>query len=317
MPSEEHHQALHRQERAERPHRVAEIAHDHDVADLGRRLARHATKWNPERQPRRAAGLRREIEPRAAAVERIEPLAGVAETDALGPGREADPGPGAVVGHVDHDETIGQPRVDLDAARVDPRGEAVPDSVLDERLQQQYRDGSVARGGLDADADLKTATARSVDEALPADHKWSNDGRHAMARPRARVWWGIGILFIGMLLADPVPAQILEIDALLALQRLAAATRLDLTYQEYARQLSETKRTLDRFLQSPGGAPSAIPMALAMAYYELAGTTWRASIEKSTTGYVLLGQRLEQDHGVCPDITRLIETATASAGSAR
>ena len=130
--------------------------------------------------------------------------------------------------------------------------------------------------------------------------------------PRARVCWGIGILFIGMLLAEPVPAQIFEIDALLALQRLAAATRLDLTYQEYARQLSETKRTLDRFLQSPGGAPSAIPMALAMAYYELAGTTWRASIEKSTTGYILLGQRLEQDHGVCPDITRLIETATAS-----
>ena len=54
-------------------------------------------------------------------------------------------------------------------------------------------------------------------------------------------------------------------------------------------------------------------MALAMAYYELAGTTWRASIEKSATGYVLLGQRLEQDHGVCQEITRLIETATASA----
>ena len=115
-----------------------------------------------------------------------------------------------------------------------------------------------------------------------------------------------------MLLADPVPAQIIEIDALLALQRLAAATRLDLTYQEYARQLSETKRTLDRFLHSPGGAPSAISMALTMAYYELAGTTWRASIEKSPTAYILLGQRLEQDHGVCPDITRLIETATAN-----
>jgi hypothetical protein len=51
---------------------------------------------------------------------------------------------------------------------------------------------------------------------------------------------------------------------------------------------------------------------LAMTYYELAGTTWRASIERSTGGYVVLGQRLEQDHGVCPDITRIIEAATAS-----
>jgi hypothetical protein len=136
--------------------------------------------------------------------------------------------------------------------------------------------------------------------------------------PRALVCWGIGILLIGMVLAEPVQAQILEIDALLALKRLAAAaTRDGLTYQEYARQLPATKRAVDRFLQSPGGAPSAIPMALAMAYYELAGATWRASIERSTAGYVLLGQRLEQDHGVCPHITGLIETATAKRRSAR
>jgi hypothetical protein len=55
-------------------------------------------------------------------------------------------------------------------------------------------------------------------------------------------------------------------------------------------------------------------MALAMAYYELAGATWRASIERSTVGYVVLGQQLEQDHGACPHITGLIETATASVG---
>src|SRR6185503_12798285 len=132
---------------------------------------------------------------------------------------------------------------------------------------------------------------------------------------RASVCWGIGILLIGMLLAEHARAQILEVDALLALKRLAAATtRGGLTYQEYASQLPVTKRTVDRFLQSPGGAPSAIPMALAMAYYELAGATWRASIERSTVGYIMLGQQLEQDHGACPHITGLIETATASMG---
>ena len=132
--------------------------------------------------------------------------------------------------------------------------------------------------------------------------------------PRALVW-GIGILLIGMVLAEQARAQILEIDALLALKRLAAATtRSGLTYQEYASQLPATKRAVDRFLHSPGGAPSAIPMALAMAYYELADATWRASIERSAAGYIMLGQRLEQDHGACPDITGLIETATASVG---
>jgi hypothetical protein len=133
--------------------------------------------------------------------------------------------------------------------------------------------------------------------------------------PRALVCWGIGILLMGMLLAESVQAQVLEIDALLALKRLAAATtRGGLTHQEYAGQLPATKRAVDRFLQSPGGAASAIPMALAMAYYELAGATWRASIERSIAGYVLLGQQLEQDHGACPHITGLIETATASMG---
>ena len=57
-----------------------------------------------------------------------------------------------------------------------------------------------------------------------------------------------------------------------------------------------------------------IPMALAMAYYDLAGATWRASIERSTAGYVWLGQQLEQDHGACSHITGVIETATASMG---
>ncbi len=131
--------------------------------------------------------------------------------------------------------------------------------------------------------------------------------------PRAVVCWSI--LLIGMLLAEPVQAQILEIDALLALKRLAeATTRLGLTYEEYASHLRATRRTVDRFLQSPGGAPSVIPMALAMAYYELAGATWRASIQRSTAAYVWLGQQLEQDHGACPQISGLIETATASVG---
>jgi hypothetical protein len=133
--------------------------------------------------------------------------------------------------------------------------------------------------------------------------------------PRALAGWGIAISLIGMLLAEPVQAQIIEIDAMLALQRLAAATtRGGLTYQEYASQLPATKRTVDRFLQSPGGAASAIPMALAMAYYELAAATWRASNERSTVGYIWLGQQLEQDHGACPQISELIETATASMG---
>jgi hypothetical protein len=141
----------------------------------------------------------------------------------------------------------------------------------------------------------------------------TGDGRSRA--PSALVRWGIGILLIGMLLAEPVQAQVLEIDALLALKRLAAATtRVGQTYQEYASQLSATKQTVDRFLQSPGGAPSAIPMALAMAYYELAAATWRTSIQRSTAGYVLLGQQLEQDHGACPQISGLIETATASVG---
>jgi hypothetical protein len=55
-------------------------------------------------------------------------------------------------------------------------------------------------------------------------------------------------------------------------------------------------------------------MALAMAYYDLAGATWRASIERSTAGYVWLGQQIEQDHGTCSHITELIETATARVG---
>jgi hypothetical protein len=131
--------------------------------------------------------------------------------------------------------------------------------------------------------------------------------------PRALVC-GIGIL-IRILLPEPVQAQVLEIDALLVLKRLAVATtRLGLTYEEYAGQLRATRRTVDRFLQSPGGAPSVIPVGLAMAYYELAGATWRTSIEPSTAGYVLLGQQLEQDHGACPNITGLIEAATASVG---
>lgn len=151
---------------------------------------------------------------------------------------------------------------------------------------------------------LTRPSRRAINGLMTAVRRWR--------APRTPVCWGIGILLIGMLQAHPAPAQILEIDALLALKRLATATRLDLTYQEYASQLAETKRTVDRFLHSPGGAPSAIPMALAMAYYELAGTTWRASIERSSAGYVVLGQRREQDHGACPDITRVIETATAS-----
>jgi hypothetical protein len=126
------------------------------------------------------------------------------------------------------------------------------------------------------------------------------------------VCWGIGI---SLLLAEPAHAQIVEIDALLALKRLAAATtRVGLTYQEYTRQLPATKRTVDRFLQSPGGAASAIPLALAMAYYELAAATWRVSNERSTVGYIWLGQQLEQDHGACPQISGLIEMATASVG---
>jgi len=44
----------------------------------------------------------------------------------------------------------------------------------------------------------------------------------------------------------------------------------------------------------------------------VAGATWRASIERSPAGYIALGQQLEQDHGACPDITGLIDTATAS-----
>jgi hypothetical protein len=125
----------------------------------------------------------------------------------------------------------------------------------------------------------------------------------------------LGILLAGMLLAEPVQAQILEIDALLALRRLAlATTRLSLTYEEYASQLRATRRTVDRFLQSPVGTPSVIPMALAMAYYELAGATWRTSIERSTAGYIWLGQQFEQDHGACSHITGVIETATASLG---
>jgi hypothetical protein len=118
-----------------------------------------------------------------------------------------------------------------------------------------------------------------------------------------------------MLLAEPVQGQILEIDSLRALKGLATATtRLGLTYEEYASQLRATRRALEPFLRSPGGAPSVIPMALALAYYELAGATWRASIERSTAGYIWLGQQLEQDHGACPQISRLIETATASVG---
>jgi hypothetical protein len=141
----------------------------------------------------------------------------------------------------------------------------------------------------------------------------TGDGRSRA--PSALVRWGIGISLLGMLLAEPVRAQVLEIDALLALKHLAmATTRLGLTYEEYASHLRATRRTVDRFLQSPGGAPSVIPMALAMAYYELAGATWRASIQRSTAGYVWLGQQLEQDHGACPQISGLIETATASVG---
>ena len=133
--------------------------------------------------------------------------------------------------------------------------------------------------------------------------------------PGALVCWGIGISLLGTVLAEPVQAQILEVDALLALKRLAvAATRLGLTYEEYASQLRATRRAVQPFLKSPGGAPSVIPMALAMAYYELAGATWRASIEQSTAGYIWLGQQLEQDHGACPQISGLIETVTASVG---
>ena len=139
----------------------------------------------------------------------------------------------------------------------------------------------------------------------------------AFRRSRAPRWlgWSIAILLIGMLLAEPVQAQILEIDALLALKRLATATMgLGLTYEEYAIELRATRRTVDRFLQAPGGAPSAIPIALAMAYYDLAAATWRASIERSSASYVWLGQQLEQDHGACSYITGLIETATATVG---
>ena len=141
----------------------------------------------------------------------------------------------------------------------------------------------------------------------------TGDGRSRA--PRALVSWGIGISLIKMLLAEPVQAQILEIDALLALKRLAVATtRLSLSYEEYASQVRTTRRAVEPVLQSSGGAPSVIPMALAMAYYELARATWRASIERSTAGYVWLGQQLEQDHGACPQISGLIETATASVG---
>jgi len=133
--------------------------------------------------------------------------------------------------------------------------------------------------------------------------------------PRA-LGWRLGILVIGMILrGEPVEAQLLEIDALLALKRLAeTTTRLGLTYEEYASQLRATRRTVDRFLQSPAGAPSVIPMALAMAYYDLAAGTWRTSNERSTAGYIWLGQQLEQDHGACPQISGLIEMATASVG---
>lgn len=133
--------------------------------------------------------------------------------------------------------------------------------------------------------------------------------------PRALVW-RLGILVIGMILrAEPVEAQLLEIDALLALKRLAeATTRLGLTYEEYASQLRATRRTVDPFLQSPAGAPSVIPMALAMAYYDLAAVTWRTSNERSTAGYIWLGQQLEQDHGACENITGVIERATAGGG---
>jgi hypothetical protein len=79
-----------------------------------------------------------------------------------------------------------------------------------------------------------------------------------------------------MLFAEPVQGQILEIDSLLALKGLATATsRLGLTYEEYASQLRATRRAVEPFLRSPGGAPSVIPMALALAYYELAAATWR------------------------------------------
>jgi hypothetical protein len=141
----------------------------------------------------------------------------------------------------------------------------------------------------------------------------TGDGRSRA--PRARVSWGIGISLLGMLLAEPVQGQILEIDSLLALKGLATATtRLGLTYEEYASQLRATRRALEPFLRSPSGAPSVIPMALALAYYELAAATWRASIERSTAGYIWLGQQLEQDHGACPQISGLIETAAASLG---
>lgn len=141
----------------------------------------------------------------------------------------------------------------------------------------------------------------------------TGDGRSRA--PRARVSWGIGISLLGMLLAGPVQGQILEVDSLLALKGLAlATTRLGLTYEEYTSQLRATRRAVEPFLRSPGGAPSVIPMALALAYYELAGATWRASIERSTAGYIWLGQQLEQDHGACPQISGLIETATANVG---
>jgi hypothetical protein len=42
----------------------------------------------------------------------------------------------------------------------------------------------------------------------------------------------------------------------------------------------------------------------------MAGTTWRASLEGSPAGYVLVGQQMEQDYGVCPDIMRLVASAT-------
>jgi hypothetical protein len=44
----------------------------------------------------------------------------------------------------------------------------------------------------------------------------TGDGRSRA--PRALVSWGIGISLIRMLLAEPVQAQILEIDALFALK---------------------------------------------------------------------------------------------------
>lgn len=156
---------------------------------------------------------------------------------------------------------------------------------------------------------------RPVDWAVPAGDIFPMAAVGRLRVPRGRICWGIGILLVEMMLAEPVQAQILEIDALLALKRLAVATtRLGLTYEEYASQLRATRETVARYVQSPGGAPSVIPMALAMAYYDLAGATWRTSIERSTAGYVSLGQQFEQDHGACPNITALMETATARLG---